>query len=147
MKSLALGSAIRHLYTKTTAMNYKQGDGGDGSCLECGRAIYGRPDKKFCDDSCRNRYHSRKRSLATSIRNKVIGTLIKNHSILEQMIRSGITSASLQELEAMGFRSTCITGHMRGRHRHEEYSCFDIIYYQSNSRVYNVRYTDFLGRP
>lgn len=31
----------------------------DRSCLDCGKALVGRADKKFCDDSCRNNYNNR----------------------------------------------------------------------------------------
>lgn len=81
------------------------------------------------------------------MRNRVIGSLVNNHNILERLIRAGVTSASIHDLEAIGFKPSCITGHRRGIHRHEEYSCFDILYNQSSSKIYNIRYSDVFVLP
>jgi len=34
-------------------------------CIECGRELFGRCDKKFCSDGCRNSYNNRIRRKGT----------------------------------------------------------------------------------
>ena len=108
------------------------------SCLECGREVYGRPDKVFCSSSCKNRFNNRKISAGTKCRNRVIGILKANYAILEKILSQGRTSVSLGELAALGFNSAYVTGCHRAPRSHEERQCFDILYYQTDSRIFNI---------
>lgn len=147
MKKRGSDQGNSHFYKKKYSMGYKLEEKKEARCLECGRVLYGRTDKKFCNDKCKNHFHSRHRSTSINIRNKILNRIAINHNILEKMIRSGITSVSLEELETLGFTPSCITGHRRGRHRHDEYSCFDILYCQSSSKLFNIRYSEILREP
>lgn len=59
------------------------------NCLECGKPVKGRLDKKFCDDYCRNAYNNKQNSDHTNYMRKVNGHLRKNRKILEMLIPDG----------------------------------------------------------
>lgn len=57
-------------------------------CLNCGKTIKGRADKKFCDDSCRNTYNNQTKAetgTVTIVRN-INNYLGKNRRILKQFL-------------------------------------------------------------
>lgn len=115
----------------------------EGNCLECGTAIRGRKDKRFCSLSCKNNYHNRTQFNKRQMRAKVIAALTGNYAVLEALLHDGKTGASLEELSELGFDPAYVTGHRRGRFHHDEYSCFDISYYRTEARVFNVRRKEF----
>ena len=63
-------------------------------CLFCGELIPGgRSGKKFCSESCKNRYHNNRRyPRREEVKKKVIRSLERNHLILEKLVRLGISS-------------------------------------------------------
>jgi len=75
----------------------------DRNCLECGRPIQGRRDKKFCTDGCRNAYNNRsKASVSNRVRN-VNSTLAKNRKILAELNPKGKTKKHRDQLLKKGF--------------------------------------------
>ena len=52
------------------------------SCLECGRVLMGRADKKFCNDQCRNAYNNNANKESSNLIRKVNNRLRKNYKIL-----------------------------------------------------------------
>lgn len=72
-------------------------------CAECGRAMSGRVDKRFCSDQCRSCYHNRINSDATNYVRNVNLTLRKNRRILSELNPSGKTKVSRDKLLAKGF--------------------------------------------
>lgn len=113
-----------------------------GRCLECGAILYGRPDKKFCNVSCKNKYNGRLRYRTTRVKNRIVGILMRNHDILSRMEDEGRTCAELCDLAIEGFVPSCITGHRRGRYNHDEYACFDFRFYLSGTRLFNLHRVD-----
>lgn len=109
------------------------------TCLECGKALYGRPDKRYCSRSCKNSHYNRQRHLSDSFRRWTLDILMSNYSILDLMLRSGSTTVQMKDIVAAGFRPDVVTGHRKGAKGHEEYSCFDIAYYQSDMKVFGIR--------
>lgn len=110
-----------------------------GTCLECGHPLIGRTDKKFCSGDCKNKYHNRERNVIRRFRNKTMDKLELNHRILEWALATGSTSVPLDILDGMGFSPECVTFHGDGEKGHKEYGCFDIRYYQSSSKIFNIR--------
>ena len=109
------------------------------TCLECGQPLhYGRTDKKFCSDSCKNRYHNQQTNQYLKLHSKIIHALDKNHRILSHCISNGLTSVSLGDAIQWGFNPDFVTGVDRSRLR-TEYRCFDIKYLKSDSHLYNIR--------
>jgi hypothetical protein len=108
-------------------------------CLECGDKIkYGRSDKKFCCEDCKNRHNNKMAKFSRANRRKVMAMLTRNYAILEQLIRSGIKSAEITDLISEGFVPDCVTGFHKNRFQSDEFSCFDIKYKMTDSRVYSI---------
>jgi len=55
-------------------------------CLECGKSLKGRSDKKFCDDYCRNAYNNKAKIEESSYVRKINKTLQRNRRILEELL-------------------------------------------------------------
>ena len=109
-----------------------------GRCLECGDILpYGRSDMKFCSQSCRSRWHYERDGRAKVVRMKVIGALDRNHAILESLLDAGVTRIDIPDLGQMGYNFDCITSYHKVRNRNE-YRCFDIKYYMSDSSVFKL---------
>ena len=58
-------------------------------CLDCGEAVKGRTDKKFCDDSCRNNYNNRLKSENGIVFNRINSILKKNRTLLSKFNPDG----------------------------------------------------------
>ena len=135
-----MSSGLRNLEAQTRegTMDYREKDSDRPVCLECGDEImYGRTGRKFCSDSCKNRYHNRKYHYSRSVRLHVLGALDKNYSVLEKLLRLDIRSISLGDLAQMGYNKEFVTSyHKVGGH--DEYRIFDIKYCCSSSRVFRI---------
>lgn len=108
-------------------------------CLECGTVIRGRTDKHFCSARCKNAFHNRTMQERRRLRTQIIAALSVNYTVLEALLSKGETAAGLYELSEQGFNPAYITAHRRGRFKHDEYACFDIWYYRTDTRIFNVR--------
>lgn len=107
-------------------------------CLECGGRIeYGRKDRKFCCPECKNAYHNRQHHYRRSVQLYISGALERNYDILNRLLKADITSVSLGDIAQMGFNMEYMTSfHKAGVHT--EYRCFDIRYFCSPTKVYNI---------
>lgn len=120
-------------------MEYKETKRRRSECLECGQPIhYGRTDKKFCSETCKNKYHNEQTNQYLKMHSKIIHILDKNHRILAHCLSNGLTSVSLGDAIQWGFNPDFVTGVDRARLR-TEYRCFDIIYLKSDTLLYNIR--------
>lgn len=120
-------------------MNNKESQEEYGICLACGAVIHGRTDKHFCSLSCKNAFHNRTLQERRRQRTKIIAALSVNYTVLEALLNKGETGARLYELSEQGFNPAYVTAHRRGRFKHDEYACFDIWYYRTDTRIFNVR--------
>ena len=107
-------------------------------CLECGDKIsYGRTDKKFCSEDCKNRHHNHKANHSRSIRRKIMACLEKNYDVLDRLLESGVGSVALPEIMMLGFNPVYATSMHRDRQTCR-YSCFDISYIMTASRITSI---------
>lgn len=107
-------------------------------CLECGDRIrYGRSDKKFCSDECRNRNYNERSKKSRSYKRRVIGILLRNYDILEGLLNSDVSSADLMGLVSSGFVPSLMTS-SRKCGAHYECGCFDIRYIMTQTRIYSI---------
>ena len=84
-------------------MDYKKWQRNIPVCLECGDKIrYGRTDKKFCCDECRNRHYNSKLKEGRAYRRKVLAILQKNYDLLDELLKSGVDSADFADLVTLG---------------------------------------------
>ena len=56
------------------------------SCLACNKILYGRIDKKFCCESCRNNYNNQQNAESTNYMRNIIRVLRKNRRILLKLL-------------------------------------------------------------
>ncbi len=108
------------------------------TCLYCGQPLgYGRKDRKFCCNSCRINYNNSRRAGYYSVQTRVITTLRRNYSLLQETMDSGEDSVDLDDLVQMGFNPEIATSY-RKLNRGLEYRCFDIRYRRSASRIFQI---------
>lgn len=72
-------------------------------CLECGDSVYGRSDKKFCGDHCRNIYNNK---LDVDTKNLIRNTnnrLRKNYKVLSELNKQGKTKVTRLRLYDRNF--------------------------------------------
>lgn len=107
-------------------------------CLECGHKIkYGRADKKFCCDSCRNRYNNAQIKAGRAYKRRVMKAISENYEILDHLVKAGVTSVDLFELVNLGFTLDAVTSHRKVK-CHDEYACFDIKYIMTPTRISGI---------
>ncbi len=101
---------------------------------------------KFCSQECKSRWHYRKGGRLKGLKLKTIGALERNYSILERLLEEGVSSIDIPDLSRMGYNFDCITSYHKVRN-HNEYRCYDIKYYMSESRVFKLQRCLGQGRP
>ena len=120
-------------------MVYKKPQPEHPECLECGKEIlYGRTDKKFCSEECKNKYHNNRHKYSRSMHYKVLNGIEKNYDILNRLYRSRVLSIDIGDLVALGFRLDYATGY-RKSNRHDEYHCFEYKYYITRNRLFGLQ--------
>ncbi len=78
-------------------------------CLDCGQALIGRADKKFCDDACRSNYNNRQSSEETALLRQINTILKRNRRILEKLNPDGKVKLKRKMLVSEGFHFDYIT--------------------------------------
>jgi len=106
-------------------------------CLQCGKEIYGRKDKKFCDSGCKNAFHNMEGERRRKYMKQMDEAVHLNYMILDESLRNGDTSLSLERLTNFGFRPE-VANSFKKRYRCMEFGCYDIRYNQSDSKIYNI---------
>ena len=120
-------------------MEYKIANRKMPTCLECGDKIrYGRTDKKFCCDVCRMKYHHEQVKISKIYRRRVLAVLTRNYEILDNLLKTDVDAVDLFDLEGLGFIPGVVTSY-RKVNRHDEYTCFDIKYIMTRTRVYGIK--------
>lgn len=123
---------------KILIMEYKKNERRMPKCLECGDKIrYGRKDKKFCCEECKNRYFNAVAKDGRAYKRKILNMLSKNYDLLENLIKAGHEEIDLVDIIPMGFAPDLVTFCHRTR-RHDECRCFDIKYRKSETRLYGI---------
>ena len=102
------------------------------------RIRYGRTDKKFCCDECRLKYNYEQVKASKNYRRRVMAALARNYEILEDLLRADVSSVQLLELEGLGFMPGMVTSYQKVSRR-DEYTCFDIKYIMTPTRVYGIK--------
>lgn len=108
-------------------------------CIECGRSIAGRKDKKFCSTACKNAHNNRIGQQARQCRAIVEKRLSRNYRILESLMCEKVESVRLEDIAPIGFDSECLTEIRRNGLKHTECRCYDIAYRKTDSRISRIR--------
>ena len=97
----------------------------DRSCPECGRTIFGRLDKKYCSDACRNASNNKVNADATNFVRSVNNTLRKNRRILSGINTEGKTKTHKDKLLLKGFDFGFFTNIYTTKAGQEYRFCYD----------------------
>ena len=108
-------------------------------CQFCGRILLsGRPDRKFCSVACKNRWHNRvKHPPREQVERRVMRILIRNHLILDKLLRLGIHSVDRITLLELGYHPDYVTSYRKAG-THHQYACFDICYELTPTRIKKI---------
>jgi predicted nucleic acid-binding Zn ribbon protein len=78
-------------------------------CLECGNPVFGRVDKKFCSDGCRNVFNNKTKASASNYMRNVNNILSKNRRILKAMNPEGKIKKHKDQMMKKGFDFDFVT--------------------------------------
>tara|TARA_R110000868_G_scaffold405662_2_gene685292 strand:+ start:308 stop:682 length:375 start_codon:yes stop_codon:yes gene_type:complete len=95
------------------------------TCPECSRPIFGRIDKKFCSDACRNASNNKVNSDATNYVRNVNNILRKNRRILLELNPTGKTKTHKDKLLKNGFDMEYCTNTYTTKAGQEYRYCYD----------------------
>ena len=73
------------------------------NCPECGKPVFGRVDKKFCSDACRNAFNNKVNAASTNNMRNVNNVLAKNRRILLDLNPDGKKKTHKDQLLKKGF--------------------------------------------
>ncbi|MFT3682357.1 MAG: hypothetical protein QM791_19030 [Ferruginibacter sp.] len=101
-------------------------------CLDCGKPLRGRADKKFCNDYCRNNYNNRQKAKgnhSSYVRN-INNALLKNRKILEAILPATdeTAKANKDKLQRQGFQFKYITHIYTTQTGKTYFYCYDYGY-------------------
>ena len=94
-------------------------------CPECGNAIKGRSDKKFCSDQCRNAYNNRQNRDQDNYMRKVNNILRKNRRILAELNPNGKSKTTRSILTEKGFHFQYVTNIYQTKQGKVYYFCYE----------------------
>lgn len=94
-------------------------------CPECGKPIFGRVDKKYCSDACRNAYNNKSNADTTNYVRNVNNILRKNRRILLDLNPTGKTKVRRDKLLAAGFSFDYFTNTYQTRSGQTYHYCYD----------------------
>lgn len=103
----------------------------DHDCRYCHKPLFGRSDKQFCNDKCRNCYHNKHKSKNRTVIKKVNVILKKNVAILEKLTNNTTDNILIQKstLLSLGFDFTYLTHLGTNKVGETIYFCYDYGYY------------------
>ena len=110
------------------------------TCLQCGRTIKGRSDKKFCDDSCRNNYNNVLKAHANNYMRNINNTLSRNRRILEEVLPANeeMGKTNKQKLSDAGFQFKYHTHTYTNKKGNVYYFCYEFGYLSLENDWYLV---------
>lgn len=99
-------------------------------CQHCEKPIQGRPDKKFCDDSCRNTYNNQQNASDVNLIRNINHTLKKNRNILESFIPKNeeLAKTTRDKLTRAGFSFRFFTHSYQNKKGNLYHYCYDYGY-------------------
>ncbi len=105
-------------------------------CPECGDPVYGRLDKKFCSDQCRNAFNNKSMGYTNSYVRKINVILRKNRKVLEVLTPSGKAKVHLSQLKKQGFDFGFFTNQYVTRNGNVYYFCYEYGYLKLENDFY-----------
>lgn len=100
----------------------------DKLCLDCGDHIYGRADKKFCSDQCRNNYNNRINRDSSNLIRNIHALLRKNRRILATLYEGDRSEIHKDALYALGFNIGFFTHLVETESGDKTFFCYEYGY-------------------
>ncbi len=94
-------------------------------CPVCGDPIYGRIDKKFCSDQCRNTFNNQRKGYSTSYVREINTILRKNRKILIELNPRGKSKIHKNQLVKKGFDFDFFTNVYKTKTGNTYYFCYE----------------------
>jgi len=113
-------------------------------CPECGSAMNGRVDKKYCSDICRTAFHNRNRVTGNDYVRSVNHILLRNRRILMENASDDARPPRLNfvELQTRGFDFNYYTHCRNDQNGNVRVFCYDYGYLRTNDDELKVVYKD-----
>lgn len=105
-------------------------------CLECEEKLFGRIDKKFCGDDCRNSYNNRLNKDTNNLMRNINNILRKNHRILRKLNPTGKKTIAGQKMHQAGFNFNYFTNIYTTKAGKVYHFCYDEGYLQLDEKTY-----------
>lgn len=105
-------------------------------CLECSKELFGRVDKKFCDDQCRSTYNNKQNSDSTQYIRNTNRILRANRRILEQLTPNEKSKTTRDKLIDKGFNFDYHTSTYTTKDNRTYYYCYDYGYLELDKGWY-----------
>jgi len=107
-------------------------------CLNCGLPVFGRADKKYCDDYCRNDFHNSQAVTNSKLTRSSHKKLRRNYEILTGVIDDGVCEIAKDELLVYGFNTKAMTELDLREDGTMLYGIYDIQYFEKANRMIEV---------
>ena len=122
-------------------LSFEEKDDKTPCCLQCGKPLtnYGRVDRRFCSQECKNHWHNwhRYRAREKEVK-RILRILDKNRGVLDNLLKMDRHSANHSTLRDLGFDENYFTSYQRVRHRCV-YRCLDFRYEMTPTKIKNVQ--------
>ncbi len=115
-------------------------------CPECGKAIIGRSDKKFCSDECRSAFNNIKNRNTNNMMRKVNSTLKRNRDILLSFNPNGKANIAKSKLQSAGYNFNYHTNSYTTKTGKTYFFCYEQGYLALENDYYSlVVKQDYIG--
>lgn len=108
----------------------------NNTCKECGKTLFGRIDKKFCNDGCRNSFYNRTNRVSNNFVRQINRILKKNRDILSELNPDGTTKITGKKLSRLGFNFDYFTNTYTTKSGKTYFYCYDQGYLPLESDYY-----------
>ena len=116
-------------------------------CLECGKSISGRIDKKFCNDQCRHEFNNKKKRIHEAAILNINQQLRKNRTIIKSLNPVGKTTVRRELLKNMGFSFDFFTHNYRTDKGMMYYFVYEYGYSLiENEKIVLVTYQEYMNK-
>jgi hypothetical protein len=107
-------------------------------CINCGLPVFGRADKKYCDDHCRNDFHNSQSVTNSKLMRPSHKKLRRNYEILSGVVDAGVCEIAKDELLVYGFNIKAMTELDLREDGTMLYGIYDIQYFEKANRMIEV---------
>ncbi len=117
-------------------------------CLECEEELFGRIDKKFCSDQCRNAYNNKSLREENNYIRSVNSILRKNRRILAKLNPKGKAKVHRDQLLKKGFSFNYHTDLYKTKENKVYHFCYDQGYLELEGQLFAlVKKKEYINQP